>query len=133
MLKMSLNKFNYRQKGFTLIELLVVIIVLGVLAAIAIPSIAKFIGYGRSDLGTTELKEMQTCVTALMADDPKTGSFSSVLEFGNVSQVLDSTARTDLTVDGKSLTSYIAGGIINCMGHYSVDQNGTVTQSWYPD
>ncbi len=35
------------QKGFTLVELLVVFTLLGVLAAIMIPSVSTFIGYGQ--------------------------------------------------------------------------------------
>jgi type IV pilus assembly protein PilA len=36
-----------KEKGFTLIELLVVIAILGVLVAVAIPNITKFIGSNR--------------------------------------------------------------------------------------
>ena len=39
------------EKGFTLIELLIVVAILGVLAAVVIPNVGRFIGRGESEAG----------------------------------------------------------------------------------
>jgi type IV pilus assembly protein PilA len=69
MLKRIIKQFKCGQKGFTLIELLVVVAILGVLAAVAIPNVAKFIGSGKSESAKTELANIETAVTAYMADN----------------------------------------------------------------
>ncbi|MFC2040388.1 type IV pilin protein, partial [Chloroflexota bacterium] len=57
------------EKGFTLIELLIVVAILGVLAAVVIPNVSRFIGRGETEAGETELSNIQSAVTALMTDN----------------------------------------------------------------
>jgi len=57
------------EKGFTLIELLIVVAILGVLAAVVIPNVGRFIGRGEQEARDTELSNVQTAVIAMMTDN----------------------------------------------------------------
>ena len=57
------------EKGFTLIELLIVVAILGVLAAIVIPNVGRFIGRGESEAKDTEYTNIQSAVVAMMTDN----------------------------------------------------------------
>ena len=57
------------EKGFTLIELLIVVAILGVLAAVVIPNVGRFIGRGETEAQETELSNIQTAVIAMMVDN----------------------------------------------------------------
>ena len=57
------------EKGFTLIELLIVVAILGVLAAVVIPNVGRFIGRGETEAADTELTNVQTAVIAMMTDN----------------------------------------------------------------
>ena len=63
------KQFRYGEKGFTLIELLVVVAILGVLAAVIVPNVAKFIGSGTVEAANTEAHDVQLAVVAHMADN----------------------------------------------------------------
>ena len=57
------------EKGFTLIELLIVVAILGVLAAVVIPNVGRFIGRGEEEAAETEKTNVQTAVIAMMTDN----------------------------------------------------------------
>ena len=57
------------EKGFTLIELLIVVAILGVLAAVVIPNVGRFIGRGEDEAKETEFANLQSAVTAMMVDN----------------------------------------------------------------
>ena len=57
------------EKGFTLIELLIVVAILGVLAAVVIPNVTRFVGAGETEAAETELHNIQLAVTSMMLEN----------------------------------------------------------------
>ena len=57
------------EKGFTLIELLIVVAILGVLAAVVVPNVGRFLGRGETEARRAEKHNIQASVTAMMTDN----------------------------------------------------------------
>ena len=72
------------KKGFTLIELLIVVVIIGILAAIAIPKFANTKGKAYVTQMKSDLRNLVTAEEAYFADSSKYTSTVSALKF-NVS------------------------------------------------
>ncbi|MFC2056286.1 type IV pilin protein [Chloroflexota bacterium] len=120
------------EKGFTLIELLIVVAILGVLAAVVIPNVGRFIGRGETEAGQTELSNIQSAVVAMMVDtglsvftdnatlrDVGVGPTNNMAIFPQTEYSLYSNQQTT--------ANYVATN--TTQGTYTVDINGTVTQA----
>ncbi|MBI2830348.1 MAG: type II secretion system protein [Chloroflexi bacterium] len=143
------------ERGFTLIELLIVVAILGVLAAVVIPNVGRFIGRGQNEAAATELAVIQTAVTAMMTDNAlKTLPNPVAVAASDMAAFPDATSA--VTVDklkDPTATAYQAGdkdgfllfshdviadngqtGLVNYVatqttkGTYTVTADGTVTQ-----
>ena len=118
-----LKKFNHKQRGFTLIELLVVVAILGVLAAVAVPNIGRFMGRGKAESYNAELHNLQTGVLAMLAD-----SNNGILDTAYTGINNMSTVTTDNS--SLNLNTYLIGlnadGTVKSGCTYSISQDGGI-------
>jgi len=132
-MKRILKQFRYGEKGFTLIELLVVIAILGVLAAIVVPNVGKFMGSGTVEAANTEAHNVQTAVMAYMVDNnlatlPDTGT--PEVPTGVTGTVGPNTGEdiptTGPTETATSVKSFITGRL---QAIYTISTEGNITDA----
>ena len=121
------------EKGFTLIELLIVVAILGVLAAVVIPNVGRFIGRGEQEAKETEFANMQSAVVAMMVDNaitslpnPQDTATDNMSQFPSYNSTDDNYNYVLYGYTGVATINYVQ--TVNTTGTYYVNAQGEVSQ-----
>jgi len=101
-------------KGFTLIELLIVVVIIGILAAIAIPRFASTKGKAFDAAAKTDLRNAMTAQEAYYSDNQSYAADVADLDFDGTTNVTT------------AVTSGDAGGYAMCAQHAESDLGWSV-------
>jgi type II secretion system protein G len=107
----------FNRKGFTLIELLIVVVIIGILAAIAIPKFAATKDKAKLASVKTDVRNLMTAEEAYFSDYATYGTFAQLQVASNFSLSAGNAAATTAVASGYTATvtnSSITSAIDQC-------------------
>lgn len=117
------------EKGFTLIELLVVITILGIVAAVAVPNVSKFIGTGEPEAYGNELHNIKTGLIAMLSDSASEQLDAAVAATADMDDVVATQSAAGDLVLSNYLTGLNADGTVKSGCTYTFTVEGGITQT----
>ena len=121
------SRFQNRQKGFTLIELMIVVVIIGILAALAIPRFMQATVKAKESEAKTILKQIYTLERTYRQEN---GAYTAVI--ADVGFLAPTNSRYLYAIDAAGPNTFTAsatpdGSDADLTTTWTIDQNGTIS------
>jgi type IV pilus assembly protein PilA len=114
--------------GFTLIELLVVILIIGILAAIAIPSFLNQKGKANDASAKVQARTAETAAETFAVDHEGAYTGMTLLELQKIEPTLNEVTAAKLSLGAITATSYIVTSTVEAgttKNAFTIERTGT--------
>lgn len=124
------SKFHNREKGFTLIELMIVVVIIGILAALAIPRFMSATVRAKQSEAQTILKQIYTLERTYRQREGAYTNDLTAIGFNTPTNAkyayaIDAAAANTFTASATGLA-----GDADLVGNvFTIDQDGTITET----